>query len=832
MARNIMLKEMLKMLKKIPNKRLLSLLLTLLLVFSLVPMMATTAVSAATYQWWDLRNAATYSQQTEPANNTITSTTMAFGGSAAFSATITDTNGTVTVTGTHYWAWSVDSPNSVQQRVGIYVPDGANANSAILHFVDNSGWQSDNYPSATVNATFDLTTSSGLNTSNGLIAKALERNMIILVDGARSRADAATNGQFLGKSPATMADTKAALLFLRANMQPGMALYGKGNPDLAFVTGTSGGGALSVVLAASGNSPDYFPALDAIGAAGVTDTNGNYASAFSDAYEGTIAYCPINDLPMADQAYEFTYNATRSELPANAAVNGGKINYVVYAGYDNGLNMPVWFTPAGPPGTPGGTSWNSATHDWNTPPTGDGTYFPAILDADGTTLVPAMWDADTSTWVKDTTTLDSLTGSAAIITGPASGPGATGTVQETLETIYFSTLPDLTTNTVMQASNYGAGAYADYVNGLGLKDENGNILTATFIQPTGSNISGITGGTFKTAMQKLLEKGADKALSEWANGTQANTGATGAPAGNDNMTKLGSFGYGSWLDINGSPATDQLYAAGSTATIHMDPYLLWLATGTTLKTSPAFDNLGTINAAQQNENNLVGTPAQPYSHWDPWSWDNDTSAVAGVGKANTGKELQGASGYLQMTVEGQQQALQQKMSSPIPYLDGSAKIPYLQGVKSSDTCTVAPFWYVRHGMNDRDTSFALQTTLYYSLYDNASVNKDFLNFNFAWLRPHSGNYDTTEAVAWLDSVLKTIPPIVTPTASVEKLNGNQNNLTITVTVENSDGTTTVATSTIKINNNAAGTYSVGGYNVYVDTKGNDQIRECKLAAQC
>ena len=38
----------------------------------------------------------------------------------------------------------------------------------------------------------------------------------------------------------------------------------------------------------------------------------------------------------------------------------------------------------------------------------------------------------------------------------------------------------------------------------------------------------------------------------------------------------------------------------------------------------------------------------------------------------------------------------------------------------------------------------------------------------------------------------------------------------------------VITKTLKINNNAAGAYEVGGYKVYVDTKGNDQIRACYI----
>jgi len=69
---------------------------------------------------------------------------------------------------------------------------------------------------------------------------------------------------------------------------------------------------------------------------------------------------------------------------------------------------------------------------------------------------------------------------------------------------------------------------------------------------------------------------------------------------------------------------------------------------------------------------------------------------------------------------------------------------------------------------------------------------------------------------------------VTPTAFVEKLNGNQNRLFITVTIEYSDGTTEEVDWDGLIDNNAAGTYYAGGYKVYVDTKGNIQVRECYI----
>ena len=66
------------------------------------------------------------------------------------------------------------------------------------------------------------------------------------------------------------------------------------------------------------------------------------------------------------------------------------------------------------------------------------------------------------------------------------------------------------------------------------------------------------------------------------------------------------------------------------------------------------------------------------------------------------------------------------------------------------------------------------------------------------------------------------------TAYVVKLDGNQNDLYITVTKFYTDGSTAYISAVFKINNNAAGTYNIGGHSVYVDTKGNDQIRACSI----
>jgi hypothetical protein len=89
------------------------------------------------------------------------------------------------------------------------------------------------------------------------------------------------------------------------------------------------------------------------------------------------------------------------------------------------------------------------------------------------------------------------------------------------------------------------------------------------------------------------------------------------------------------------------------------------------------------------------------------------------------------------------------------------------------------------------------------------------------------NADNSLTVIDTYSIEKTIS--ATPSAFVTKLHGNENDLTITVTQTLADGSIRPITETFTIHNNAAGTYTVGSsYKVYVDTKGNTQIRDCRI----
>jgi hypothetical protein len=67
-----------------------------------------------------------------------------------------------------------------------------------------------------------------------------------------------------------------------------------------------------------------------------------------------------------------------------------------------------------------------------------------------------------------------------------------------------------------------------------------------------------------------------------------------------------------------------------------------------------------------------------------------------------------------------------------------------------------------------------------------------------------------------------------PSAVVQRLTGSTNQLTVTVNEARLDGTESSVSATFTIRNNSAGTYTVGDYRVYVDTKGNTQVRSISI----
>ena len=125
---------------------------------------------------------------------------------------------------------------------------------------------------------------------------ALSRGYVVASPATRGRTNKASDGNFIGKAPAVIVDLQAATAYLHANdaTMPG-------NAKRIITNGTSAGGAVSLLQGATGNTSDYQPYLQALGA----------ATASTDVYASS-AYAPITNLDAADMAYEWNYNGITS----------------------------------------------------------------------------------------------------------------------------------------------------------------------------------------------------------------------------------------------------------------------------------------------------------------------------------------------------------------------------------------------------------------------------------------------------------------------------------------------------------------------------------------
>ena len=148
----------------------------------------------------------------------------------------------------------------------------------------------------------------------GSISDYTSEGIIVLFAGARGR-DAG--------APAGVTDFKAAIRYARYNK-----VLLPGDMDSIFSLGMSGGGAQSALIGASGNSDLYTPYLAAIGAVMME----------SDAVKGSMCWCPITNLDIADEAYEWNMGNTRSGLSEEEqACSDGMA--LAFAEYINGLSL-------------------------------------------------------------------------------------------------------------------------------------------------------------------------------------------------------------------------------------------------------------------------------------------------------------------------------------------------------------------------------------------------------------------------------------------------------------------------------------------------------------
>jgi hypothetical protein len=181
-----------------------------------------------------------------------------------------------------------------------------------------------------------------------------------------------------------------------------------------------------------------------------------------------------------------------------------------------------------------------------------------------------------------------------------------------------------------------------------------------------------------------------------------------------------------WLDVDN--------AAKKVVSIDMERYLKFVASQNVLKATPAFDNSGVSTfPGGMGESTLFGTKSQEYSNFSEFAWNHNDLAGDASGRDDTGYLWRDYVRLPTTTVDNQV-----KLINPMRYIDSQA-----------DT---APYWYVRHGTRDRDTSFTVSINLSRALRSDKRVRD--LNYRLAWDQPHAGNYDVPEAMAWIAASLQ------------------------------------------------------------------------------
>ena len=182
-----------------------------------------------------------------------------------------------------------------QQYMNIYVPEEYFNNGTV------NGYNTQTAPIFMPNAVGGYMPSQALtpkveNGKPNSVLYALSRGYVVASPATRGRTNKASDGNFIGKAPAVIVDLQAATAYLHANdsAMPG-------NANRIITNGTSAGGGVSLLQGATGNSSDFQPYLQALGA----------ATAATNVY-AVSAYAPITNLDAADMAYEWSYNGITS----------------------------------------------------------------------------------------------------------------------------------------------------------------------------------------------------------------------------------------------------------------------------------------------------------------------------------------------------------------------------------------------------------------------------------------------------------------------------------------------------------------------------------------
>ncbi|MEN9538830.1 MAG: hypothetical protein RLZZ126_1065 [Pseudomonadota bacterium] len=273
-----------------------------------------------------------------------------------------------------------------------------------------------------------------------------------------------------------------------------------------------------------------------------------------------------------------------------------------------------------------------------------------------------------------------------------------------------------------------AAAFAPYLNGLKLKRPDGSPLTDVSLKDA-------ILGELKQEIERQIAK--DPNSVPQLGGSFRVVKVSGTPP-----TATSEDVVNDWLTLSGTGASAKV------ANIDYAKFLRFQSTNLTinppttarrLKPVPSFDTVGVTDIAPwtlSGESNLFGNEFFTYSNYTEWSWNNNTVRGDGSGADDTGKT------WKDHIAAHPALARQIKLINPVDYLTSAGSTP-------------APYWYVRHGMLDRDTALAMQVLLQHALSNNPAVKN--LDFKLPYLLGHTGFSDLTESFAWIKARLDAHP---------------------------------------------------------------------------
>lgn len=193
-----------------------------------------------------------------------------------------------------------ENPTDLQyQTMGIFVPGkffkGKKNSDGTYSVSINKKAKAGNYKYNQAPIVFPVNTPgySAMQAPSGYAREAAQytsEGFIYMFAGCRGRNEGA---------PLGVTDLKAAVRYYRYN-----AKLLPGSTERIFSFGMSGGGAQSALMGATGDSALYSPYLEEMGAVMST----------SDAICGSMDWCPITNLNVANEAYEWNMGATRTDL--------------------------------------------------------------------------------------------------------------------------------------------------------------------------------------------------------------------------------------------------------------------------------------------------------------------------------------------------------------------------------------------------------------------------------------------------------------------------------------------------------------------------------------